>query len=327
MPKILITGGAGFVGSELVKSLVTEGFDDLTILDRKINKDSFVPFFDTVELVEADLFDRSILQRIESGDFNIVIHLAAIAVEGYAHLHPLDTYRVNVCGTYTILDSCLKAWKNDPQKGHAIICSSDKVYGECSGLPYDESDPVVAGSTYETSKVCSDIIAQSYYIAYGLPVCITRFGNVYGSTDVNESRLVPKTIRLLIQGQSPIIRKTTDDKEFTRDFVFIDDAVQGVIRVMKAMLNKNIKGEIFNISYGQKLTPSIIISKISKSLTDNRIISSAPEPKVEIFSNKNGYPEIKNQWVSNSKIKKIIGWAPEVSIDEGIRRMIKNFMN
>src|SRR5213075_1416996 len=120
-----------------------------------------------------------------------------------AYRDPFETFESNVRGTYTLLEACRR---NEKLVDRIVVASSDKAYGEATKLPYTEETPLEARFPYDTSKLCTDVIARSYFATYGLPVTIARCGNIYGGGDLNWDRIVPGTIRWLLNGERPIIR-------------------------------------------------------------------------------------------------------------------------
>jgi CDP-glucose 4,6-dehydratase len=150
------------------------------------------------------MLDYDVLARIiPDHRIDTVLHLGGVAVEGKAYNSPKESFEVNVRGTYNLLEAC---------RSHAnfvtriIVASSDKVYGDCPSLPYEETLPVQGLNPYDCSKSCGDLIARSYHHSYGLPIAVARFANIYGGGDLNWSRIVPNTIRRLFRGEPPLVR-------------------------------------------------------------------------------------------------------------------------
>ncbi|NET68769.1 MAG: NAD(P)-dependent oxidoreductase [Moorea sp. SIO1G6] len=255
-------------------------------------------------------FENTVVHKILTGKIDLVIHLAGVAVEGWCFKNPLETCEYNIRAVYIILEAIRKSI----YPCHLILSTTDKVYGRDATQinPYFEDEPLLAKSIYETSKVCADLLAQSFYFTYKVPLNILRFANLYGGLDRNSSRLVPRTIQRLQNGLPPELRLTNNGQEYTRDFIHISDAIEGIIMVAKASLesNSNIIGEIFNISSGKEYRIRDIID----------IIISIFQPGVKYVEVKGGvnYSEIVNQCASNNKMKQVLGWEPKISLKDGL---------
>src|SRR5207302_9361182 len=129
---------------------------------------------------------------------------------------PVNTFRSNVQGTWELLD----AGRRSGRPARIVVASSDKAYGSQPLLPYTEEQPLQGVHPYDVSKSCADLIANAYAVSYGLPVAVTRCGNLYGGGDLNFNRIVPGTIRSVLRGQPPVIRS---DGRFIRDYFYVED--------------------------------------------------------------------------------------------------------
>src|SRR5215210_5459857 len=185
---VLVTGASGFLGGWLVRHLA-EAEADIVVLVR-----DWVPgsellrtrLVEKVNVVRGDVRDQALLERI-LGEYEIdtVMHLAAQTIVTIANRNPVSTFETNIGGTWTVLEAC----RRSPTVKQIVLASSDKAYGECDQLPYDEETPLRGRHPYDVSKSCGDLIAQSYAITYGLPVVTTRCGNFYGGGDLNWNRI------------------------------------------------------------------------------------------------------------------------------------------
>ena len=164
-----------------------------------------------------------IRDRIET-----VLHLAAQPIVGTAYRNPRSTFEANIRGTWNLLDAC----REISTVKRIIVASSDKAYGTAERLPYDESMPLLGRHPYDVSKSCADLIAQSYHLTYGLPVSITRAANFYGGGDLNFNRIIPGTIRSVLNGTSPILRS---DGTMIRDYIYVRDVVAAYLLLAEAM--------------------------------------------------------------------------------------------
>ncbi|QHJ93553.1 CDP-glucose 4,6-dehydratase [Bacillus subtilis] len=260
-----------------------------------------------MNIVRGSLEDLAVIERA-LGEYEIdtVFHLAAQAIVGVANRNPISTFEANILGTWNILEACRK----HPLIKRIIVASSDKAYGDQENLPYDENMPLQGKHPYDVSKSCADLISHTYFHTYGLPVCITRCGNLYGGGDLNFNRIIPQTIQLVLNGEAPEIRS---DGTFVRDYFYIEDAVQAYLLLAEKMEENNLAGEAFNFSNEIQLTVLELVEKILKKMNSNL------KPKVL----NQGSNEIKHQYLSAEKARKLLNWTPAYTIDEGLEKTIE----
>ncbi|WP_195262862.1 GDP-mannose 4,6-dehydratase [Clostridium sp. 1001275B_160808_H3] len=306
---VFITGGTGFLGSYLVKKLVNYGCN-VTILVRDYIPQSNIYIgeeYKKVNVVHGDLEDYLLIERI-LGEYEIdtVFHLAAQAIVGVANRNPLGTFKSNIEGTWNILEAARKS----PLIKQIIVASSDKAYGDQEKLPYDENMPLQGKHPYDVSKSCADLIAQTYYETYNLPVCITRCGNLYGGGDLNFNRIIPQSIQSILNNEAPVIRS---DGSFIRDYFYIEDAVDAYINLAEKVVELNLGGQAFNFSNEIQLTVLELVNKILK------IMGSSMKP---IILNQ-GSNEIIHQYLSAKKARTVLGWSPKYTIDEGLSKTVE----
>lgn len=259
-----------------------------------------------MNIVQGALEDLPVIERA-LGEYEIdtVFHLAAQAIVGVANRNPVSTFEANILGTWNVLEACRK----HPLIKRVIVASSDKAYGDQENLPYDEEMPLQGKHPYDVSKSCADLISHTYFHTYGLPVCITRCGNLYGGGDLNFNRIIPQTIQLVLNGEAPEIRS---DGTFVRDYFYIEDAVQAYLLLAEKMEEHNLAGEAFNFSNEIQLTVLELVEKILKKMNSNL------KPKVL----NQGSNEIKHQYLSAEKARKLLNWTPAYTIDEGLEKTI-----
>lgn len=259
-----------------------------------------------MNIVQGALEDLPVIERA-LGEYEIdtVFHLAAQAIVGVANRNPVSTFEANILGTWNVLEACRK----HPLIKRVIVASSDKAYGDQENLPYDEDMPLQGKHPYDVSKSCADLISHTYFHTYGLPVCITRCGNLYGGGDLNFNRIIPQTIQLVLNGEAPEIRS---DGTFVRDYFYIEDAVQAYLLLAEKMEEHNLAGEAFNFSNEIQLTVLELVETILKKMNSNL------KPKVL----NQGSNEIKHQYLSAEKARKLLNWTPAYTIDEGLEKTI-----
>lgn len=295
--------------SYLVKELIDQGANVTGLVRDHVPQSNLYQgeHIKKMNIVRGSLEDLAVIERA-LGEYEIdtVFHLAAQAIVGVANRNPISTFEANILGTWNILEACRK----HPLIKRVIVASSDKAYGDQENLPYDENMPLQGKHPYDVSKSCADLISHTYFHTYGLPVCITRCGNLYGGGDLNFNRIIPQTIQLVLNGEAPEIRS---DGTFVRDYFYIEDAVQAYLLLAEKMEENNLAGEAFNFSNEIQLTVLELVEKILKKMNSNL------KPKVL----NQGSNEIKHQYLSAEKARKLLNWTPAYTIDEGLEKTIE----
>jgi len=195
-----------------------------------------------------------------------------------------------------------------------IVASSDKAYGEQMQLPYNENMPLQGKHPYDVSKSCADLLAQSYFATYSLPVAITRCGNLYGGGDLNYNRIIPGTIMSVLNEIAPIIRSNGN---FIRDYFYVEDAVEAYMTLAEKMEELKLAGEAFNFGNEQPLSVNEVVALILD------IMKSNLKPVVL----NQGANEIENQYLDVSKAHKVLSWLPKHNIKEGIEKTVNWYRN
>jgi CDP-glucose 4,6-dehydratase len=311
MTRTLVSGAHGFVGSHLARALLEGGYD-VRVLDRAAPRLADVGgerrsgldllgIREEVELVEADLRDADAVAAAVEGSGS-VFHLAAQTIVSVAQDSPLETFEVNVQGAWNVFEACrLHAVER------VVFASSDKAYGSSPELPYREDFPLRAAYPYDASKAAADTIARSYATAYGLPLAVTRFANVYGGGDLNFSRLIPETAIALLDGRAPVIRS---DGSPERDFLHVDDAVSAYLAIAGA-LDDGAVGEAFNAGGEQPHSVREVVELIAAAA------GAGIEPDFQGQGNPAG--EIDRQFVDSAKLRELTGWRPRVALEDGLK--------
>lgn len=310
MKRSLVTGANGFVASHLARALLERG-DSVTALDLPATGLTGLALHGiaaAVELVDGDLRDEELVEAaVGSGQFDAVFHLGAQTLVGPAITDPRATFDVNVKGTWTILDACRRA-----DVPAVVVASSDKAYGPPVELPYREELPLRPASPYEASKAAADVIALSYRPAYGLPVAVTRFANVYGGGDLNFSRLIPEAVTAVLDGRRPLIRS---DGSPERDFLYVDDAVAAYLEIEHAVgAGGPAAGEAFNAGGEHPYAVSEVVALVGEAA------GTGIEPEIRGTGTPVG--EIDRQFVDSTKLRRLTEWRPRVQLREGLERTI-----
>jgi CDP-glucose 4,6-dehydratase len=253
---VFVSGAAGLLGSNLIDRLIRDGAN-VTGLFRDYNYQSELIKTGNakkINIVVGCLEDYElILRALNEYEIDTVFHLGAQTIVPTANKNPLSTFNSNIKGTWNLLEACriLGSVKR------IVVASTDKAYGDQEVLPYTEDMELKGIFPYDVSKVCADLISQSYFKSFDLPVAITRCGNIYGPGDLNFSRIVPETLKAVILNQTLKIRS---NGKFVRDYIFIEDVVDGNMKIAENI--DKTKGEAFNLSTKNKLTVIDVVNKI-----------------------------------------------------------------
>lgn len=293
---ILVTGGTGFIGSHLVKSLLRYKAR-IVIPYIEIDPRSLFYLDKLSKKVNAEYLDvtnkNELFKLIKKYNIDYIIHFAAQTVVTEAYQHPFKTLKTNIMGTVNILEAA-RNYKNI--KG-IIIASSDKAYGK-TAIPYTEDFPLRGDHPYDVSKSCTDLIAQTYFKTYKLPIVITRFGNAYGEGDLHPDRIIPGICQAIIHNQ---ILKIRSDGTHIRDYVYVKDIAEGCILLLTKI--NHIIGEAFNLS--SKDTYSVLgMVKKAEEILKIKI------PYKIMNDSKN---EIPYQHLVDKKIRKL-GWKNQYEL-------------
>ena len=260
-----------------------------------------------VSAVHGSLEDYQLLERaLNEYEIDTVFHLGAQTIVQTANRCPLSTFESNIKGTWNLLE----ATRRNPLIERIVIASSDKAYGECTELPYDEQTPLQGRHPYDVSKSCADLITQAYFTTYGLPITISRCGNIFGGGDLNFNRIVPGTIRAVFRGKPPVIRS---DGTLIRDYFFVKDAVSAYLRLAESATRDAVKGKAFNFSYEEKLTVLELVEVILHLMGAEGL---APQVLGTAAS------EIPHQFLSSAHAREGLGWEPEYTLEQGLERTI-----
>jgi len=306
---VFITGCTGLLGSWLTKALVEQGALVTGLVRDLVPRSNlnWSGFEKKINVVRGSVEDLYIVERaLNEYEIETVFHLAAQTIVEIANRYPLSTFESDIKGTWTILEACRRV----STIKRIIIASSDKAYGDQTQLPYTESTPLQGRHPYDASKSCADLIAASYFVTFGLPVSITRCGNFYGGGDLNFNRLVPGTIRSAFYNEAPSVRS---DGTYIRDYFYIEDAVQAYLFLAENMEDNKIHGEAFNFSNELQVPVLDIVHHILKIMKR--------EDLKPIVRNQARH-EIKHQYLSAEKARKVLGWKPNFTLDEGLTRTI-----
>jgi UDP-glucose 4-epimerase len=306
--RVLVTGGAGFIGSHLVDRLVSEG-SDVVVLDdfsngkrENLNEHFGKPNFC---LVEGDVKDKADVKKALAG-VDVVFHLAAIVSVDFSVKNPLLVNKVNVGGTLNVLRESLKA----AGVKRFVYASSCAVYGEPVNLPINEEHPTKPTSPYGVSKLASEHHCRVFYEIYGLETACLRFFNVYGPRQMigPYSGVIMKFIDRIGHGKKPIIY---GDGKQTRDFVFVSDVVDACLR---AKTCKNCVGDVINVGAGVEVSINRLADVLTKLFNLHGIKFVYAEPRAG---------DIRRSCADLSKAERLLGYKPKVSLREGLAMLLR----
>jgi UDP-glucose 4-epimerase len=311
--RALVTGGAGFIGSNLVETLLRRG-DDVVVFDnfatgRRENlaaaPDWAAAGGGRYELHEADLRDAAAVQAAVDGR-EVVFHQAALPSVARSVDDPLSSHQVNVTGTLHLLLAA-----RDAGVRRVVAASSSSLYGESETLPKVETMPKEPISPYGLDKLAEETYCLLFHRLYGLETVALRYFNVFGQRQDPASdyaAVIPKFITLMQQGRRPVIY---GDGEQTRDFTHIDNVVRA--NLLAAEAAPEACGKTYNIACGRR------ISLLALAATIGRIVGQEFEP--ELADPRPG--DIRHSLADIGLAEKLLGYRPTVDLEEGLRRTVE----
>ncbi len=309
---IFITGANGFLGSHLVSQALADKARVIALTKEEIpfSLFSIEKLNKRVELIKGDLKDSRLINTVfKENKIGLCLHIAAQAIVGIANKSPIGTLETNIEGTWNILEAARVYGA-----GAVVVASSDKAYGEHKKLPYTEDASLLALHPYDASKACADILSRTYAHTYNLPVAVTRCANIYGPGDFNFSRIIPDTMRSVINAQNPVIRS---DGTPLRDYIYIKDVVNAYYTLAgKLYLRKTRFGEAFNFGTGRPISVLNLVRAIINLSGKNNL-----SPLILGRGKTRG--EIDKQYLSSKKAKRLLGWSTEYSLQEGLEETYK----
>ena len=294
---VFVTGCTGFLGWWLTDELVRQGANVVGLV-RDLVPES--PFYlkgldKKIVVVRGSVEDQDVVLRaINEYEIDTVFHLAAQAIVGVANRNPISTFEANIKGTWVLLEAC----RQNSLVSRIVVASSDKAYGQHVNLPYDEGFALQGNHPYDVSKSCADLIAHTYHNTYETPVCITRCGNLFGPGDLNFNRIVPGTMRDILNERNPVIRS---DGSPMRDYVFVQDIVNAYMILAAHMDDKTIHGQAFNFGTGEPISVLDLTLEILR-------VAKREDLVPDVQNNASG--EILHQYLSSDRANEVLGWRP-----------------
>lgn len=307
MATYLVTGGAGFIGSHLVRGLLDRG-EKVRVVDNFSTgkRENLLPFKDEVELIEGDICDRKVLYRaLEGVDF--CLHQAALPSVSRSVKTPLLTNKVNIEGTLNLL------WvARELGVKRVVYAASSSVYGNSPILPRREDllpDPL---SPYAVSKLGGEQYCRLFTSLFGLETVILRYFNIFGPRQNPRSlysAVIPKFIYRLLNNSPPIIY---GDGKQSRDFTYVDNVVEANLLACKA---EGVQGKVINIGCGQSTTLGQLVDYL-KQIMDIDIAPRYTSPRTG---------DVRHSWADISRAEQLLGYKPRVDLGEGLKRTVAWF--
>lgn len=308
---VFVTGAAGLLGSWMVRELNERGANVTCLIRDWLPDGKLIASGEIARtnVVHGELEDYHLLVRIlNEFEIDSVFHLGAQTIVGTASRSAMSTFESNVRGTWNLMEACRVC---PTLIERIIVASSDKAYGPHDDLPYTEDTPLQGKYPYDVSKSCADLISQSYFHSFGVPVTVTRCVNLFGGGDLSFNRIVPGTILSALRDERPVIRS---DGKFVRDYFYVLNAVEGYLKLAERMPDEAVNGEAFNFGYGQPLTVIELVDEIlgimGKTSLRPRILNEASN-------------EIKEQYLDCSKAQDLLDWEPRYDRRRGLELTIE----
>lgn len=299
---VLVTGATGLVGGHITERLVAQGAN-VFITRRSRDPRSYFTEKNLDQKTVSAICDIKDYDRIfgviSKYEIEYIFHVAAQPIAPIAFINPKETLETNIMGTVNVLEAA----RHCPHIKGIVVASSDKAYGKkCNDVT--ETAPMAGDHPYDVSKSCADLITITYAKTYGLPVAVSRFGNIYGPGDLNINRIIPGIMKALIFNETLEIRS---DGTFVRDYVYVEDVADGYIQLM-ANIGK-VRSEAFNFSTGYNFSVLELIEKVSEVV--------GKKCKYKIINNQKN--EIPFQSLNYEKATKVLGWKPNYTFEEGVK--------
>jgi len=300
--RVLVTGGAGFIGSTLVRKLLSMKYQVTALDNLSTGLKENLPKGIGLKLVKGNVGDFDLVSRVVR-DHRYVMHLAAQAFIPFSYQMPVQVAEANAIGSINILKAC-----TDSKVKRLVHISSSEVYGTAQYAPMNEKHPLQPYSTYSVAKVAADLWAQTFFWEHKLPVVVLRPFNTFGPRE-SLPYFIPEMIRQCLK--EPTIR--AGNLETSRDFTYVEDTTDAMT---KALETENIEGEIINIGTGKTRKMKEILVLIKKE-------TGTEEKQVTLDKNRLRPRDVETLVTDNSKARKLLGWKPETTFKEGIRKTIQ----
>jgi NAD dependent epimerase/dehydratase len=308
--KVLVTGAEGFIGSHLTERLVELGAEVTALVQyNSFNNWGWIDSFDknvldSIKVETGDIRELDGMNRIVKGN-EVVFHLAALIAIPYSYLSPMAYVRTNVEGTTNVLEAC---------RNHGVEkimhTSTSETYGTALYVPIDEKHPMQGQSPYSASKIGADMIAESFYRSFNMPIATVRPFNTYGPRQ-SARAVIPTIISQILAGKKEIKLGSLTP---TRDFNYVKDTSEAFIKIAES---DNTIGQVINAGSNYEISIGDTVKKIINILGED-IKITCDENRLRPEKS-----EVNRLWADNTKIKQLTDWAPKYTIDEGLAETVE----
>jgi len=306
--KVLVTGGAGFIGSHLVEHLLGLGLKVVVLDNFRNGKRENLQFEDVsgLEVIHGDIVDPEACRRSMAG-VDRVFHLACLGVRHSLH-SPVENHQVNALGTLNVLEAARAA-----KVRRFVYVSTSEIYGRAREFPITENCTPWPLTVYGSSKLAGEHYARSYYECYQLPVVCVRPFNNYGPRSHfggDTGEVIPRFILRALAGLPPVI---FGEGGHTRDFLFVKDCVETLTAIASC---DPLIGQVVNLGYGEEMRIDTLAKMVLEATgrSDLKIVFDAPRPA-----------DVPKLWVDTSRLRAAIGFCPRVPLRDGIGRTLSYF--
>ena len=308
--KYLITGGAGFIGSYLAEKLIAKG-DQVIVFDNLStgSASNLSGIKDKIIFEQGDILDKAAIDKLVS-ESDYVVHLAAALGVLNIVNKPLESLRTNLQGSEVVLEAC------DKYKKPVLIASTSEIYGKNDKVPLNEEDDRIIGHplksrwSYSEAKAVDESLAYFYYLENKLPIRIVRFFNTVGPRQVGHyGMVVPRFVSAALKNEPLSVYGSGDQ---IRCFCHVDDAVRALLLVMDS---EKAIGEVFNVGNNQQIT----IMELAKKVIELTGSTSTIEKIAYEKAYPEGFEDMQRRVPNISKIKQVLGWTPEINLDQIIK--------
>jgi len=308
--KYLITGGAGFIGSHLAEKLVARG-DQVIALDNLAtgSTTNLIGIKEKIQFEPGTILDKVLIDKLVS-ESDYVVHLAAALGVFNIVNKPLESLRTNLQGSEVVLEAC------DKYRKPVLIASTSEIYGKNDKVPLNEEDDRIIGHplksrwSYSEAKAVDESLAYFYYLENKLPIRIVRFFNTVGPRQVGHyGMVVPRFVSAALKNEPLSVYGSGDQ---VRCFCHVDDAVRALLLVMDS---DKALGEVFNVGNNQQIS----ISELAKKVIEITGSTSAIEKIAYDKAYPAGFEDMQRRVPDISKIKQVLGWIPEINLDQTIK--------
>jgi len=299
---VLLTGGCGFIGSEITNQLSDLGANVIIIDNLSSGKEEYVKDLPNVKIIQGDLQDAQLVSDVVKGQ-EYVVHLAALPFIPDSYHIPMEFFNVNVNATINL---ALAVIKENTAKRFAHISSSE-IYGSAQTVPMNENHPTIPHSTYAVSKLAGERVIFTMQKEHNFPAVIIRPFNSFGP-NITQPYIIPEVINQIMDGKKQISLGNIESK---RDFTYVSDTARGILN---ALVTDDIDGETINIGSHRETSIKTLVSMISKILDK--------DVEIDIDSSRLRPFDVNNLVCDYTKAKELLNWEPEISLENGLKQTI-----